>query len=378
MEGNDTGTARLRFNFRELAGSVGDFGTIFPIVLGVALVTDLNLSTMLFFFGVWFIIAGLYYRLPIPIEPMKAIGAIVIAGSLTSAEVAASGIIIGMFFLGAGLLKGMGWLRGYIPQSVIRGVQGGLALILLRTAVGYGMDDLLPFALAVLVIIGFFLLARRTRIPDISALLVIALGFAGGIYLYGIPEFSLPALPVFSLPALSLYPRVTWELVLPQVPLTITNAILATSLLTMDLFKREVEPDRLSMTIGLMNLVSVPFGGMPMCHGAGGLAAQYRFGARTGGANVYAGIILFALALLFASSDMLALFPTGIFGALLVFVAIELGRHSLKTDSYLVSGIMVILAFFAGMAVAFVAGIILAYATAWYAKRTTPKTENEK
>jgi len=369
MEGNDTGTPRLRFNFRELAGSVGDFGTIFPIVLGVALVTDLNLSTMLFFFGVWFIIAGFYYRLPIPIEPMKAVGAIVIAGSLTSAEVAASGIVIGILFLVAGLLKGMGRIRSYIPQSVIRGVQGGLALILLRTAAGYGMNNLLPFALAVLVIIGFFLLARRTRIPDISALLVIAIGFAGGMYFSGIPDFSLPALPVFSLPALSLYPRVTWDLVLPQVPLTITNAILATSLLTTDLFKREVEPDKLSVTIGLMNLVSVPFGGMPMCHGAGGLAAQYRFGARTGGANIYAGIILFALALLFATSDMLALFPTGIFGALLVFVAIELGRHSLKTESYLVSVTMVILAFFTGMAVAFIVGIILAYAIAWHAKK---------
>jgi len=375
MEGSDTGTTRLKFNFSELAGSVGDFGTIFPIVLGVALVTDLNLSTMLFFFGVWFIISGIYYRLPIPIEPMKAVGAIVIAGSLTSAEVAASGLIIGIFFLVAGLLKGMGWLRGYIPQSVIRGVQGGLALILLRTAAGYGMDDLLPFAIAVLVIVGFFMLSRRTRIPDVSAMLVIALGFAGGMYLYGIPELAVPALPAFSLPPLTLYPRVTWELVLPQIPLTIANAILATSLLTMDLFKREVEPDKLSVTIGLMNLVSVPFGGMPMCHGAGGLAAQYRFGARTGGANVYAGIILFILALLFASSDMLALFPTGIFGALLVFVAIELGRHSLKTDSYLVTGIMVIVAFFAGMAAAFVVGIILACATAWYAKRTAADAE---
>ena len=378
MQEHDTEAPPLRFDFGELAGSVGDFGTIFPIVLGVALVTDLNLSTMLFFFGVWFIIAGFYYRLPIPIEPMKAIGAIVIAGSLTSAEVAASGLIIGIFFLAAGLLKGMGWLRGYIPQSVIRGVQGGLALILLRTAAGYGMDDILPFVLAVAIIIGFFLLARKTRIPDISALLVIALGFAGGIWVSGMPEFAAPALPTFFLPPISLYVPVMWDLVLPQIPLTVTNAILATSLLTMDLYKREVEPDKLSVTIGLMNLVSVPFGGMPMCHGAGGLAAQYRFGARTGGANVYAGVILFALALLFASSDMLALFPTGIFGALLVFVAIELGRHSLKTDSMLVSGIMVILAFFSGMAVAFVVGIILAYATAWYGKRAGPEEKENQ
>ena len=88
---------------------------------------------------------------------------------------------------------------------------------------------------------------------------------------------------------------------IPLAIITVTNAIFATSLLATDLFSTEIKPKKLSRTIGLMNLTSVPFGGMPMCHGAGGIAGQFRYGARTGGANVYAGLILIARALLFTS-----------------------------------------------------------------------------
>ena len=126
-------------------------------------------------------------------------------------------------------------------------------------------------------------------------------------------------------------------LVLPQVVLTIANAILATSLLTKDLFSADVPPKKLSTTIGLMNLTSVPFGGFPMCHGAGGLAGQYRYGARTGGANIFAGLIFIVLALFFTSPQVLSIIAVGVLGALLVFVGIEMGRHSLKSDSVVVT-----------------------------------------
>ncbi|WP_245618577.1 putative sulfate/molybdate transporter [Methanogenium cariaci] len=116
------------FTLREAAGgSVGDFGTILPIVFGgVALVSDMNISHILFFFAFWFIISGFYYRLPVPIEPMKAVGgAVVISGSLTHDIIAASGIIIGIFFLLAGMMRWMEALKRYIPQNVIRGCAGG-------------------------------------------------------------------------------------------------------------------------------------------------------------------------------------------------------------------------------------------------------------
>ena len=69
----------LSFSLSESAGSLGDFGTIIPLILAVALVSDVSPRYILLFFGIWFILTGLYYRLPIPLEPMKAVAVTVIA-----------------------------------------------------------------------------------------------------------------------------------------------------------------------------------------------------------------------------------------------------------------------------------------------------------
>ncbi len=352
----------IRFTLEEIAGGLGDIGTIFPIVLGVALVSDVNISHIFLFMAAWYIIAGLYYRLPIPIEPMKAIGAIVIAEGITGGVIAAAGITVGIIFFLLGVVGGMERIRRWIPQSVIRGVQAGLALLLLRTSLGYIIGDLAFAVLSIVIILGFFIAAERTKVPDISALVVIAIGLGAGILTQGFPPLRLIPLPHLIIPTAADFVTGGWDLVLPQIPLTLTNAILATSLLTLDLFGKQVGPDKLSRTIGLMNLVSTPLGGFPMCHGAGGLAAQYRFGARTGGANIAAGIFILAFALLFAPPEVLTLIPIGIFGGLLVFVAIELGKHSIKTDSYIVTALIAILTLAVGLTIAFIAGMALAYA----------------
>jgi MFS superfamily sulfate permease-like transporter len=365
----------LRFTLEELAGSMGDFGTIFPIVLGVALVSNVNLPVIFIFFGIWFIIAGLYYRLPIPIEPMKAIGAIVIAEGLRADEIAASGIIIGIFFLLLGLIRGMGRIMDYIPTSVIRGVQGGLALLLLKTSFSFVIDDLLFAGISVGIIVLFYIISRKSKIPDVSALMVIALGIGVGIFQAGWPGFQGIPMPTLYLPDVNTLAYAAWHLAVPQIPLTLTNAILATSLLTHDLFRRDIEPDRFSWIIGLMNLTSTPFGGFPMCHGAGGLAAQYRFGARTGGAAIIAGIILLGFAVFFSSSALLQSIPAGIFGGLLIFVALALGTHALKTDSYAVSGLIAIMTPFFNVTVAFIAGMALAYLLRYHAERRITHSE---
>lgn len=365
----NTGTEErgIRFTLEEIAGAVGDFGTIFPILLGVAIVCpDVNVSHFFLFLAAWYIIAGFYYRLPMPIEPMKAIGAIVIAEGLCAGEIVASGIVVGALFLLLGLVGGMTWIGERIPKSVVRGVQAGLALILLRTSLGYIVPDALFAAVSIGIILVFFVASQRTRIPDVSALLVLLIGLAAGIAVQGMPPFRLMPLPVPVLPLPADFIAGTWDLALPQIPLTLTNAILATSLLTYDLFpKKGVNPDRLSRTIGAMNLVSTPLGGFPMCHGAGGLAAMYRFGARTGGANIIAGIFILVFAVAFAPPEVLTLIPFGVFGALLVFVALELGKHSVKTESYLVTGTIAVLTLAIGLTVAFIVGMILAYVLEW-------------
>ncbi len=108
-----------------------------------------------------------------------------------------------------------------------------------------------------------------------------------------------------------------------------------------------------------MNLLSVPLGGMPMCYGVGGLAAQYRFGARTGGSNIISGLILLPVALWFSSDAFVELIPCGIFGSMLLFVAWELGKHPFRTDSMIVTVSVAVTALFAGFAVAFLVGIAI-------------------
>ncbi|NYT05315.1 MAG: sulfate transporter, partial [Methanomicrobiales archaeon] len=311
------------------------------------------------FFGIWYILIGIIYRIPVPVEPMKAMGAIVIAEGLLQGEIVAAGILTGIILLIIGLLGGMRYMQKLIPEPVIRGIQLGLAFILVRTALPFMVQDPVFSAVGIAIILAFLVAGLRRQVPNLAALLVIVLGVAAGIASSGMPSFHMLEPLRLILPPVSLYLPAVWDLVIPQMPLALTNATLATALLARDLYGRDIPPDRLAMTIGAMNIVSVPFGGFPMCHGAGGLAAHYRFGARTGGGNIIGGIILLGAAVFFATPAAIQSIPVGIFGALLVFVALELGKNALKTDSLPVTGIMGVIAVLASMTVAFLAGIIL-------------------
>jgi len=364
MEENESNWPDFRFNAQELAGAVGDYGTLFPIILGVAVVTEVNLGHILFFFSIWYIFTGLYYKKPVPVEPMKAIGAIVIAGGFTQEVITASGILLGIFFLFIGFLGGMKYLSDKIPQSLIRGVQLGLALILLRTSYGFITESHLDIYIAVVgiaIILTFFVFRKYRDVPDISSLIVLALGLVTGLILYGVPSIEMLSPLSIYIPTINNFFSGGWLLAIPQVPLTITNSILATSLLMSDLFRRKTDPDKLSKTVGLMNITSPIFGGFPMCHGSGGLAAQYRYGARTGGSNIISGLILLLVALFFAGVSFIELLPLGIFGALLVFVALELGKHSFKTDSYIITGLIAVLSLIFNLSVGFVVGLAVYY-----------------
>src|SRR5512145_455147 len=207
----------MRFNLSELAGSLGDFGTIIPLVLAVALASDVNARYILLFFGIWFILTGLYYRLPIPLEPMKAVAVIVIAGSIGSSEIAAAGLILGVIFLALGYGRFFGIIDKWVPQSVVRGIQLGLALLLLRSSVDFVEKDLTFFVLGVAIIACFYLLARFRSIPDLSAIVVIGVGLVAGIALYGVPPVSLIPAPKLVIPLSADFSSAFATLVLPQV-----------------------------------------------------------------------------------------------------------------------------------------------------------------
>ena len=339
----------FRFNLEEAAGAVGDYGTLIPIIIGAAAVTDINLSSVLFFFAVSYILTGLYYKLPMPVEPMKAIGAIAISGGLTGSEIAGAGIMMGLILLFLGLIDGIKYIKKYIPKWLVRGIQLGLALTLAKTAINFLSTDLIIASAAVSIILIFYFIS----LPDISSLLVFALGLGLGIYFNGFPPIVSFSWPTFSLPLAEDILSGFIKGAVPQITLTLGNAVLATTLLIHDLLGRDVSERKLVSSMGLMCLIPSVFGGFPMCHGAGGLAAQYRFGARTGGSNIISGIIILFVAFFFASQEIINIIPFSILGALLFFSALQLLRSAVKTDNKLYTGLTGIGALFLGMSQAF-------------------------
>lgn len=342
----------FRFNLQETAGAIGDYGTILPIVMGVAAVTDINLSVILLFFGLSYICTGIYYELPIPVEPMKAIGVVAIAGSLTASEIAGAGIMMGVLLLIVGVTGIINYIREWVPLPIIRGIQLGLALTLIKEAANFISDDFLVGLLSAAIILIFT--SKYLRDRDISALLVVIIGLIIGIYRHGFPELTFFTMPELVIPSFHELSSGFINGAIPQLPLTIGNAALATSLLVQDLFNHKVSERRLIKSMGVMCILSTPLGGFPMCHGAGGLAAQYRFGARTGGSNIISGVILLLIALLFASPELINVIPFGALGALLFFSGIELGKNLFKTEGVVICVLTGIIAFFFNMTIAFV------------------------
>jgi predicted benzoate:H+ symporter BenE len=340
----------FRFTLDEAAGALGDFGTLLPLVVGVSVATDMDLSRMLFFFALAYIGTGLYYKMPMPVEPMKAIGVVAIAEGLSSAEIAGAGIGMGIILFIIAVTGLMGWIKRIMPTRLIRGIQFGLALTLGWQAIKMIWGDPVMGVISMIIVIFY---AKSTRL-DISALIVFGLGIGVGIAKFGAPEISMMTMPELIIPdTISMINGIV-KGTLPQIALTLGNAVLATALLITDLLDRKVKEKELLLSMSAMCLLSAPFGGFPMCHGAGGLVAQYRFGARTGGSNIISGTILLVVAILFATPHLELIIPFGALGAMLFYSAIALYRTATKTEDMSFTAITGVIAFFLGMAWAFV------------------------
>jgi len=352
----------FEFNLRELAGSMGDFGTLFPLAVGYIAVCGLDPCGLLVMMGIANIVTGLVYRIPMPIEPMKVLAVMAIAGQWTPSMVYASGFAMGVVWLFLGATNVIGFIAKYTPLSVVRGIQIALGVLLAVPAIGMIQGAWALGIVSILVIVLF----RDSRWAP-AALVLMAMGlavmyFKGDLTGLGPPGLSLPSLTLFE-PADILTTFVKGGLA--QIPLTATNAVIATSALIAVYFPdRRVSERKLAVNMGIMNLVFPFFGGMPLCHGCGGLAGQYYFGARTGGTNIIEGIIEVSLGLFTAAwlVHLFSRFPTAIIGAMMFLVGLELvkfvrditwGRDIIPLTA------TVLCAVFTNMAVGFAAGLIV-------------------
>jgi len=360
------------YNKMEFAGAFGDLGTLIPFVVGYITLNKMDPLGILVAFGVFKIFVGLYFKTPVPIQPMKAIGGMAIAhaGSITPGMIWGSGIFTGIFWLLMGITGAITWIEKVTTKPVVRGIMLGLGLSFIVE--GLGMMRSQPFV-AIGGVVLTLLLSRSQRLPAMLALLGYGIIFAFIQKPDLIGELSHLSIR-FRLPELT-FGRISWKellsgfvlLGLPQAPLTLGNAIIATVAENNAYFPdRKVTAKTISIDHGIMNLISAFIGGIPMCHGAGGMAGHIRFGARTGGALVILGVMVLLIGLFLSDSVtlLLQIFPRPILGVILFFAGVELAL--VVKDIKLQKQNLFVLLVTAGtamwnMGVAYLAGLMLYY-----------------
>jgi len=325
-----------RYDRSELAGAFGDLGTLIPFVVGYVTINRLNPQAVLLGFGLVALATGLYFRTPMPVQPMKAIATVAVtqAAIVTPAMIWASGLVTGVFWLAMALTGAVSWVAALTSRPVVRGLVLGLGLSFILEGVNLMQRG--P-ALAIAGAVLTFLLLSQSRLPAMLVLLVYG-ALAALITDRNLmsdlnalsPAFRLPSI---GLPSLGLRDVVqgTLVLALPQAALTLGNAIIATKEENNALFPdHPVSVRLLAADHGVMNLLGAVLGGVPMCRGAGGMAGHIRFGARTGGALVILGALLLIVALFLSDSadTLFRLFPMPVLGVILFFGGIELAASA--------------------------------------------------
>ncbi|PKI43470.1 hypothetical protein CRG98_036227 [Punica granatum] len=385
----------------EMSGAVGDLGTYIPIVLTLTLVSHLDLSTTLIFTALYNIATGLLFGVPMPVQPMKSIAAVAVSESphLSVSQIAAAGLSTAAVLLVLGATGLMSFFYRYIPQPVVRGVQLSQGLSFAFSAIKYiryeqdfaasksgsprswlGLDGLILALASILFLLlstgagdtdsssssssiedtdGSLELSQskhriKQRLRILSSIPSALLVFLFGLVICFVRDPSIFKDIRFGPSKLHVL-KITWDdwktgffrAAVPQIPLSVLNSVIAVCKLSGDLFPdRELSATSVSVSVGLMNFVGCWFGAMPVCHGAGGLAGQYRFGARTGLSVVFLGLGKLFLGLVFGNSfvRVLSQFPIGILGVLLLFAGVELAMASRDMNSKEESFVMLVCA----------------------------------
>src|ERR1700740_55853 len=87
----------------DIAGAFGDIGILFPIAIALISLTHLNPTAVFLTAGLAYILAGAYFRIPISVEPFKAVAAIALALALPPSAIASAGLLMGVLLSVVGL-----------------------------------------------------------------------------------------------------------------------------------------------------------------------------------------------------------------------------------------------------------------------------------
>ena len=387
---------KYRFNRLEFSGSLGDLGTLLPLALGLILVNGISPNGIFLSVGLFFVFSGLYFGVTVPIQPMKVISAYAIATAMTASQITASGYLIGLVLLVIGATGAITVIGRYIPKSVVRGVQLSTGTLLMVEGIKFMLgttrlqtlrqaaEPYLSIASAGPVPIGIIigivggvltlLLLDNKKFP--AGLVVVFGGITLGL-IFGIregldkitPGIHLPQFLPLGWPTKADFTFALFALVLPQIPMTLGNAVIAYADLSKDYFgdsSKKVTYKSACISMALANFISSTIGGMPLCHGAGGLAAHYRFGARTAGSNLMIGVIFIILAVVLGNESLAVIYllPLSVLGILLLFAGSQLALTIMdlaNRKDFFVVLFMLGVTLASNLAAGFMVGIVVAW-----------------
>ena len=345
----------------ELSASLADLGTFLPLVLGVLIVTQMDPVGVLFGFGIFALVTGGLYRRPIPVQPMKAVAAMGIAGMLSADAMVATTVVMGCVLLVLSLSDVITRIRRFIPNSIMHGLK--LSLVVSLIVVTHSRLEWQWMDVGLL-LIGLIAL-QWTPLKSLSALFMIVIGMWLWMPLERVSVGFDPSLPTLIWPSLESFLIAMRDATLPQLILTITNALILTAVIAHAYYPEDhprVTEQRLARSSGWANLLLAPFGAMPMCHGAGGLVAHHAFGGRSGWTMALFGLFCLILGLGFGDGvlQLLAAIPGSVMVMLVLYAAWQIAdpktMMTLKPSCYLVIGCMVVISVFWGLFPAIVAG----------------------
>ena len=388
------------FNRLEFAGALGDLGTLLPLAIGLILINGLSPPGLFLSVGVFYIFAGLYFGVTVPIQPMKVVGAYAITTGMNASQITASGFLMGLVLFIIGATGAMDVIGRYIPKSVVRGVQlstgtllmmGGVKLMLGTSTFQILNQTAEPYLLIqnfgwipIGIIIGIaasvltLLLLENKILP--AAIIVVFGGLIFGLT-FGIQEgfeyvkigIHLPGFLPYGWPSAADFTFALLALVLPQTPMTLGNAVIAYADLSNEYFgdqSKKITYKAACLSMALANFLSSSIGGMPLCHGAGGLAAHYRFGARTAGSNLMIGVIFAALAVFLGRHCLVIIYllPLSVLGVLLLFAGSQLALKVMdlrNRKELFVCLIILGITLATNLAAGFITGTAIAYLLKW-------------
>lgn len=325
-------SAPIKFNKQEWSGAFGDIGTDLPLILAMILAANLYIPGVLIIFGLMQVATGYYYRMPMPAQPLKAMATLVIAQQIGGNILMGAGLAIGVVMLILSLTGILDKLAAWVPKAVVRGLQLGLGISLCALAFNkyISSDSTYGYVLAFVSFIIVILFIDNRRYP--ASLIVIVIGIIYA-FIFKVKWVEIPGSigfnwPAFGVPELDDIAKGFVLLALPQIPLSLGNSIIATRQVSKDLFpeKPELSIKKIGITYSIMNLINPFLGGIPTCHGSGGMVGHYTFGGRTGGSVIIYGLMYIVLGLFFSNgfNNLIQVFPLPVLGVILLFEGITL------------------------------------------------------